>query len=169
MEKFILKKITRRNFLKNTAKLCFKVGISSIFFDWFKAEASINKTTIADNRGSGFEPAYLKLHKTGELKKRAEKLWSIMERCQLCPRRCGVNRLKGMKGFCHAPGATLVVSASHQHFGEERPLVGNGGSGTIFLTHCNLRCVFCQNWEISQLGRGFERNIDELAEMMLMN
>jgi putative pyruvate formate lyase activating enzyme len=116
---------------------------------------------------AGFEPAYLKLHKTGELKTRAETLWAIMESCQLCPRRCGVNRLAGKKGFCHAPGATLVVSSFHPHFGEERPLVGSGGSGTIFMTHCNLRCVFCQNWEISQAGRGTAREIDELAEMML--
>ncbi len=90
-----------------------------------------------------------------------------MESCQLCPRRCGVNRLKGMVGFCRAPGATLVVSSFHPHFGEERPLVGYGGSGTIFFTHCNLRCVFCQNWEISQLGVGSETDITELARMML--
>ena len=171
MKNNFLKKITRRDFLKNTAKLCFKIGLSSIFLYSCKPDGSGNKTTTPVKKsgitGSDFEPAYLKLHKTGELKKRAEKLWAIMERCQLCPRRCGVNRLKGMSGFCGAPGATLVVSAFHPHFGEERPLVGNGGSGTIFLTHCNLRCVFCQNWEISQLGRGIERNIDELAEMML--
>jgi putative pyruvate formate lyase activating enzyme len=171
MKDFLLKEFTRRSLLKNTAKLCFKAGLFSIFFNCLKTEAYSNKTTTSikksGNTGSGFEPAYLKLHKTGELKERAEKLWAIMERCQLCPRRCGVNRLKGMSGFCRAPGSTLVVSAFHPHFGEERPLVGNGGSGTIFLTHCNLRCVFCQNWEISQLGRGFERNIDELAEMML--
>ncbi len=113
---------------------------------------------------SDFEPAYLKLHRTGELQRRAEELWAIMESCQLCPRRCGVNRLKGASGFCRAPGATLVVSSFHPHFGEERPLVGIGGSGTIFLTHCNLRCVFCQNWEISQLGRGVETSIAELSE-----
>jgi putative pyruvate formate lyase activating enzyme len=117
--------------------------------------------------GSDFEPAYLKLHQTGELKKRAEELWAIMESCQLCPRRCGVNRLEGMSGFCRAPGAALVVSSYHPHFGEERPLVGNGGSGTIFITHCNLRCVFCQNWEISQRGMGIEKGIGELAGMML--
>jgi putative pyruvate formate lyase activating enzyme len=171
MENSILKKITRRKFLKDTTKVCFQVPLSLIFFDWFKTEASGNKTKTAvkksGNSGSGFEPGYLKLHRTGELKRRAEKLWAIMEECRLCPRECGVNRLEGTEGFCHAPGATLVVSASHPHFGEERPLVGNGGSGTIFLTHCNLRCVFCQNWEISQLGRGSERNIDELAKMML--
>jgi putative pyruvate formate lyase activating enzyme len=114
-----------------------------------------------------FEPAYLNLHRTGELKRRAGELWAIMEKCQLCPRRCRVNRLEGTRGFCRAPGATLVVSGSHAHFGEERPLVGRGGSGTIFFSHCNLRCVFCQNWEISHLGRGSERDIDDLASMML--
>ncbi|MBW2472268.1 MAG: radical SAM protein [Deltaproteobacteria bacterium] len=98
---------------------------------------------------------------------RAEKLWAIMENCRLCPRRCEVNRHKGMSGVCQAPGKTLLISAVHPHFGEERPLVGNGGSGTIFLTHCNLRCVFCQNWEIAHLGRGFEKRIEDFAKMML--
>ncbi len=167
MKDFFPDKISRRDLLKNTAKLCFKVGLSAIFIDCFKREAFSNVITTALNTGSGFEPAYLKLHKTGELKKRAEKLWAIMESCQLCPRRCGVNRIKGNRGFCRSPGATLVISSFHPHFGEERPLVGRGGSGTIFLTHCNLRCVFCQNWEISNLGRGDERNINEFAEMML--
>ncbi len=167
MKDFFPDKTSRRNLLKNTAKLCFKVGLSAIFFDCFKTEAFSNEITTALNTGSGFEPAYLKLHKTGELKKRAEKLWAIMESCQLCPRRCGVNRIKGNRGFCRSPGATLVISSFHPHFGEERPLVGRGGSGTIFLTHCNLRCVFCQNWEISNLGRGDERDINEFAEMML--
>ena len=90
-----------------------------------------------------------------------------MERCQLCPRKCGVNRLKGESGFCHSPGSTLVISSFHPHFGEERPLVGTGGSGTIFITHCNLRCVFCQNWETSQLGMGAECALEDFAAMML--
>jgi putative pyruvate formate lyase activating enzyme len=72
-----------------------------------------------------------------------------------------------MKGFCRAPGVALVVASHHPHFGEERPLVGDGGSGTIFVSHCNLRCVFCQNWEISQRGRGSATGFDELAGMML--
>jgi putative pyruvate formate lyase activating enzyme len=138
--------------------------LSPILFDWFDATAIFGEEKNAVNK---FEPAYLRLHRAGELKKRAEKLWKVMQSCQLCPRSCGVNRLKGKSGFCRAPGAKLVVSASHPHFGEEKPLVGRGGSGAIFLTHCNLRCVFCQNWEISQLGRGRTRDIDELAEMML--
>ena len=160
MKDFCRKKMTRRCFLANTVKLCFSAGLSSIFLDYEKAEAS-------GNRGSGFEPAYLKLHKTGELKKRAEELWAVMESCELCPRRCGVNRHEGMSGVCEAPGTTLVISASHAHFGEEQPLVGTGGSGTIFLTHCNLRCAFCQNWEIAHLGIGSESDIDDFASMML--
>jgi putative pyruvate formate lyase activating enzyme len=160
MKELCPKKITRRCFLENTVKLSLSLGVSSLFLDYGKAEASVNTD-------SGFEPAYMKLHKTGELKNRAEELWAIMESCKLCPRRCGVNRLKGMSGACRAPGKTLVISAFHQHFGEERPLVGRNGSGTIFLTHCNLRCVFCQNWEIANLGRGSERNIDDFSSMML--
>ena len=153
-------KMTRRCFLENTAQLCFSLGLPSLFLASGKADAAVDC-------GAGFEPAYLKLHKTGELKKRAEELWAIMEGCRLCPRTCGVNRHEGESGVCQAPGTTLVISASHPHFGEERPLVGKGGSGTIFLTHCNLRCAFCQNWEIANLGRGSERTIDDFAGMMI--
>jgi putative pyruvate formate lyase activating enzyme len=160
MKDFCPKKMTRRCFLGNTVKLYFSIGLSSLYLDYGKADASVNA-------GSDFEPAYLKLHKTGELKTRAEALWAIMENCKLCPRRCGVNRHKGMSGVCQSPGTTLVISSSHPHFGEERPLVGKGGSGTIFITHCNLRCVFCQNWEVANLGIGTERNIDDFAGMML--
>ena len=155
--------MTRRHFLKNTTRFCLKVGFSSIFLTGDTAFAGIFSGSV----DSGFEPGYLKLHKTGELKKRAEKLWNIMSSCRLCPRTCEVDRLQGTSGFCQAPGTTLVVSSAHPHFGEERPLVGKGGSGTIFLTHCNLRCVFCQNWEIAHLGRGFASDIDELAKNML--
>jgi putative pyruvate formate lyase activating enzyme len=163
--------ITRRGCLKNLGQLCLGLTLSSTLFDWVKAKDVSGEEKLAVKKFAAadldFEPAYLRLHRTGELKKRAEKLWRVMESCQLCPRSCSVNRLIGRSGFCRAPGAKLVVSASHPHFGEEEPLVGRGGSGTIFLTHCNLRCVFCQNWEISQLGRGSKRDIDELAGMML--
>lgn len=172
MKDFFLKKMTRIDLLKNTAKLCCKIGSSSIFLHCTKKEP-INEILAAalKNAGkneTGFEPAYLKLYKTGELKKRADKLMSIMKACKLCPRQCGVNRLKGIEGFCRAPGVELVVSAAHPHFGEERSLVGEKGSGTIFLSHCNLRCAFCQNWQIAHLGRGSEINIHKLAQMMLM-
>ena len=151
MEELFLKKFARRDFLKKSGQLCLQLSLSSILLDRVagKGETAVKESAAID---LDFQPAYLKLHRSGELKRRAEKLWKIMEKCQLCPRRCGVNRLKGKSGFCRAPGAQLAVSSFHPHFGEERPLVGNGGSGTIFLTHCSLRCVFCQNWKISQLG-----------------
>ncbi|HSW39060.1 MAG TPA: radical SAM protein, partial [Acidobacteriota bacterium] len=113
-----------------------------------------------------FEPAYLKLHRTGDLKKRGEALWQIMENCMLCPRECGINRLEGKTGICRA-SSRLDISSYHAHFGEEQPLVGRRGSGTIFFTHCGLRCVFCINWEINHDGRGSPRRIEELADMML--
>jgi putative pyruvate formate lyase activating enzyme len=113
-----------------------------------------------------FEPAYLKLHRTGELRRRAEALWAMLESCRLCPRECGKARLRGEKGFCHG-SRDVEVSSHHPHFGEERSLVGRGGSGTVFLTNCNLRCVFCINWEVSQGGQGRRRKLEDLADMML--
>jgi putative pyruvate formate lyase activating enzyme len=160
MKEFCVKEITRRCFLENTVKSCVSIGLPSVLLGDGTAEASVNN----DN---GFEPAYLSLHRTGELEERAEELWSIMESCRLCPRMCGVNRLNGRRGVCRAPGTRLVISGSHPHFGEERPLVGTGGSGTIFLAHCNLRCAFCQNYEIALLGRGERSTISEFARMML--
>jgi len=138
----------------------------------YSAVATITPSFISDKFGysvrsnQDFEPGYLKLHKSGELKKRGEQLWEMMESCELCPRMCGVNKLLGERGFCNA-NSQLEISAFHPHFGEEKPLVGKGGSGTIFLTNCGLRCVFCINWEISQGGDGSARSIDEFAKMML--
>jgi len=90
----------------------------------------------------------------------------MLEECRVCPRRCGVNRLAGESGKCHVTTQTIVSSYS-PHFGEEAPLVGRHGSGTIFFTYCNLRCVFCQNYTISQLGEGSAVDREELARMML--
>ena len=89
-----------------------------------------------------------------------------MEKCSICPRKCGVNRLKGKMGFCKA-GLNPMVSSFHAHFGEEPPISGHKGSGTIFFTHCSLRCVFCQNHPISQAGAGKEVSTEKLAGMML--
>ncbi|MCK5134543.1 MAG: hypothetical protein KAR19_02050 [Bacteroidales bacterium] len=111
-------------------------------------------------------PGYIKLHRSGELRKRGEALWEMLKECRLCPRECGVNRLTGETGFCKA-ASKLKVASFHAHFGEERPLVGMGGSGTIFLSHCNLGCVFCQNWDISHKGAGTDCEIPDLAAMML--
>jgi len=115
---------------------------------------------------ASYTPPYVDLHKSGELRERGEKLWSMMNPCELCPRQCSTDRLSGRRGFCRA-SAELEIASYHPHFGEERPLVGRGGSGTVFFTNCSLRCVFCINWQISQGGEGEVRSIDELASMML--
>lgn len=111
-------------------------------------------------------PAYIHLHQTGELARRIEAARTILRDCTLCPRHCHVNRLEGEKGVCRV-GSLPLVSSYGPHFGEERPLVGRHGSGTIFLTWCNLRCVFCQNYDISHLGAGEELTVAELGEMMV--
>ena len=95
---------------------------------------------------------YLKLVASGELKKRVEMLFSMLTSCTLCPRCCGIDRLRGQRGFCGI-GSHAVVASYGKHFGEESVLVGRGGSGTIFMSGCNLKCMFCQNCEISQPGK----------------
>ena len=110
--------------------------------------------------------AYQGLYSSGELAIRIERAREILENCQLCPRHCHVNRLAGEVGKCRT-GARAIVSSYSPHFGEEAPLVGKYGSGTIFFTNCNLKCVFCQNYHISQLGEGREVTEEELARMML--
>ncbi len=92
--------------------------------------------------------------------------YKIMESCELCPRRCKVNRLNDERGFCGI-GAKAVVSSAGPHFGEESVLVGNVGSGTIFFAGCNLGCIFCQNHDISQLRKGYEVETDDLTNMIL--
>jgi len=116
---------------------------------------------------SEFEAAYLELLRSGELKKRVEEGYSMLEECHLCGRECRVNRLESAKGAVCRTGEKAVVSSFNAHFGEENPLVGQHGSGTIFFANCNLKCQFCQNYEISQLGEGGEVSPEEIASMML--
>jgi putative pyruvate formate lyase activating enzyme len=113
-----------------------------------------------------FEPIYQAARRSGLLEERVSRAAGVLESCSLCPRRCGTNRLRGEKGYCRA-GWLPAVSSYNPHFGEEDPLVGLHGSGTIFLTHCNLRCCFCQNYDISHEEHGREVGADRLAEMML--
>jgi putative pyruvate formate lyase activating enzyme len=111
-------------------------------------------------------PSYVSFFGKGELTERIELLNEFLKECQLCPRECGINRLDGKVGVCQA-GSDLTISSAFPHFGEEPPLVGYHGSGTIFLTHCNLRCVFCQNYDISHLGRGERITSSDMARIML--
>lgn len=114
---------------------------------------------------SRFEPAYLRLERTGELTRRSSELYSVYRSCHLCPRQCGVNRTRGEKGVCSSTNRAKVFSA-HPHFGEERPLVGRGGSGTIFFSNCNLLCAFCQNWQINHRGDGSYVSDDTIGRLM---
>ncbi|MFH1783115.1 MAG: radical SAM protein [Candidatus Omnitrophota bacterium] len=100
------------------------------------------------------------------MKDKIKLAYKMMKSCSLCPRDCGVNRLKGEVGFCKA-GLLPMISSTHLHFGEEPPISGRNGSGTIFLTHCNLKCCFCQNHPISQIGEGREISVEGLANMMI--
>lgn len=124
------------------------------------------QTAAAARIDPDFEPGYLRLQRSGELEERGRSLWSLMEGCRLCPRECGAARLSGETGFCDS-SAQLRVSSYHPHHGEELPLRGTGGSGTVFLTNCGLRCVFCINWQVSQGGEGQDRSVEDLAAMML--
>ncbi len=157
-----MKNYTRRKFIKNLA------GIPIIFSSTFGLASSVfsNKKYGAMISTNSYEPKYLQLHRSGELKKRADILWDMMRSCDICPRECNTNRIRGSRGDCKA-NSNLEISSYHAHFGEEEELVGRNGSGTIFFTNCSLLCVFCINYDVSHKGRGRQYTTDSLANMML--
>lgn len=148
-------KLTRRQFLGRS----LVVGASM-------AAAPACSKPASPGGGDDWQPAYKRLQAAGKLEEKIEKAQQLFERCTLCPRGCGVNRRRGNQGYCRAP-LQAVVSSHQAHFGEEVPLVGRRGSGTIFFANCNLRCVFCQNWPIAHEGRGRPVTDEDLAGMML--
>ncbi len=113
-----------------------------------------------------FEPAYIQTFEKGLLQQKIKAACKLLSPCNLCPRKCGVDRLSGETGVCKTAGQAWV-SSYNPHFGEEAPLVGKHGSGTIFFTHCNLMCLFCQNFDISHEGSGQEVTDEELAAIMI--
>jgi putative pyruvate formate lyase activating enzyme len=113
----------------------------------------------------GFVAAYLNLSRK-ELSEKIQQAFDILKSCTLCPRKCMVDRTSGEHGFCRTLDQ-LYVSSWNPHFGEEAPLVGFHGSGTIFFTNCNLGCLFCQNYTISHLGEGGKLSFETLANTML--
>lgn len=147
---------TRRRFLESAL-------LSTAALESCASPAS--QSNLHTMRRKDFEPAYLRLERSGELTERARELWSIYRGCHLCPRQCGVNRLKGEKGVCSSTSRAKVYS-THPHYGEEKPLVGRRGSGTIFFSNCNLLCVFCQNWEINHRGDGSYVSDDTIGRLM---
>jgi putative pyruvate formate lyase activating enzyme len=115
------------------------------------------------------EPGYVRLHETGELADRVDRLYRLLSACTVCPRNCGNDRLAGVLASC-ASAERPIVSAYAPHFGEEPPLAGTRGAGNIFFGNCNLRCVYCQNYQISQdypVQRHNEVSVERLAEMAL--
>lgn len=113
-----------------------------------------------------YQPKYVSLSHSGKSADRTKQLVDRLKSCDICPQNCRVNRLKNERGFCKT-GRLPIVSSYNLHFGEEPPITGHRGSGTIFFSHCNLACVFCQNSAISQDGEGTEVSIEQLAEMMI--
>ena len=167
---------SRRNFLKRLAGLAFfllpftqaysRLSNSGSSRVHSKFPGVTTKSAARLSQKPAFEPNYLELHRSGELKRRGKILWEMMNICDICPRECENNRLDGQKGDCGST-SKLEIASFHPHLGEEKPLVGDSGSGTVFFSHCSLRCVFCINWQISMGGRGKRRNISDLADMML--
>ncbi|MEZ5786284.1 MAG: radical SAM protein [Xanthobacteraceae bacterium] len=125
---------------------------------------------LSDGRFQGEKPveaAYRQLARTGLLAERVREAWRRVRDCDLCARYCHVDRTKTTRGAVCRTGERAVVYSAGPHHGEEDCLRGSGGSGTIFFSCCNLRCVYCQNWEISWQGEGREVTTEELATMML--
>lgn len=166
----------RRVFLKNLFEVSLSVIPFAAFFSLtFKPLRSLanneqhfmnSENEFKTNKAASYEPSYLTLHRSGELSRRADILWEMMEVCDICPRECETRRNEGKKGDCGA-SSQLEIASFNPHFGEEAPLVGKGGSGTIFFSNCSLRCVYCINYDISILGHGQKRSVEELAAMML--
>ncbi len=157
-----MKKSSRRHFFKFMMKLPLVFAAPKILYAC-NFEGGSSRQQVASG---SFSPSYLKLHKSGVLRERSKALWQRMEHCDLCPRDCGANRLKGERGSCGAH-ADLRIASYHPHYGEEPELVGRGGSGTIFLSYCSLLCVFCINYDISHSGSGRIHSTSDMADMML--
>jgi putative pyruvate formate lyase activating enzyme len=131
-----------------------------------RRQAQPNDTPAAQPTAVAGRPSYLQLHANGELQRRIERAYEVLRHCTLCPRDCGVDRLADERGYCRA-GADPVVASWNAHPWEEPPISGTRGSGTVFFTHCTARCLFCQNYPISQLGVGQQVTVQRLSTMML--
>ncbi len=153
-------KHNRRHFLRSLAVLPAAAATPGILL-------SGSKNKDMKTKRSPYTPPYADLQKSGELKARGKKLHERMRHCDLCPRDCGTDRIAGRRGSCRAH-SRLEISSASAHFGEEQELVGRNGSGTVFFTNCSMHCVFCINYEVSQLGQGREYTSDQLAEIMIL-
>lgn len=163
-----MEKHNRRSFLQTLAGLPAVMIAGKLTAIPYLSNAGYSSKKSGMNVSkAGYTPAYVALQESGELKARGEILYEKMRSCDLCPRDCDTDRISGQRGDCNA-NADLEISSASPHFGEESELVGRHGSGTIFFTNCSLLCVFCINYEISQLGRGRRYSISQLSNMMLL-
>ncbi len=143
-------------------------------FDFKRTEVRRSSPVPLELAGEGrfvlsrneFVPAYMQTYEEGRLREKAEEALELLRSCHVCPRDCKVNRLENKTGVCKS-GRLARVTSAFTHFGEEDCLRGWNGSGTIFFAWCNLRCVFCQNFETSQQGDGTEVTASQLAAIML--
>lgn len=155
-----MRKTSRRFFLRDALVI---TGSSLVFSSGY-ARASAKISAYGTKKRA--YPSYMELEEQGILSERAEKLYAVYESCNLCPRDCRVNRTKGETGKCNST-SKVKVSSAFPHFGEEAPLVGQKGSGTVFFSNCSLKCVFCQNYTINIEGEGVEISDERLAGSMI--
>lgn len=153
-----MKKLGRRMFINRAGVLA--AGL------WFDRHPRPYGETMTQKKEQETYPSYLRLFRDGRLEERSQKFREMYRNCSLCPRDCRVDRTGKERGKCEA-GAEARVSSAFPHFGEEAPLVGTEGSGTVFFAHCGLRCVYCQNHEISFGGSGSDVSDRRLAESFI--
>ena len=167
---------SRRKFIKNSLFTAGAITLGGLSLHGCTsarrntANSQTEKTYAPDAVSSAspkaYIPGYIELERSGELERRERALWAKMERCNLCPRNCGVNRMAGRKGVCSSDH-TLRAASAEISLAEERVTVGTRGTGSIFISNCNLLCIFCQNWQINHRGDGVTVSHAELADVMI--
>jgi len=157
--------LSRREFIKGVAAGAAALGGLGFISKLFAGGVPERGTGQTADAPRGLL-RYTDLERSGELERREQALWAMFDPCRLCPRRCGANRAAGRAGICSS-GQNFKVASFGPHHGEENPLRGTRGSGTIFFSNCNLLCAFCQNWQIAHRGDGAETSHAGLANIML--
>jgi putative pyruvate formate lyase activating enzyme len=158
--------LSRRAFIKNCLKGTAAAALGGIGFATNAFAGGVADRGGFHIGGARGPTRYIDLERSGELERRERALWDLYSPCRLCPRMCGANRAAGLPGICSAAGSFRIASAGPD-FGNEAPIRGTRGSGGIFLSNCNLLCIFCQNWQIAHRGDGRQTTHAELADIML--
>ena len=162
---------SRRKFIKNSLFTAGAITLGGLSIHGLANTTQRRGAVDARSGGTvrnenAYVPGYIALAKSGELERRERALWEKMESCTLCPRECRVNRMAGRKGLCNSDD-TLRVASAEISLAEERVTVGTRGTGSIFMSNCNLLCIFCQNWQINHRGDGVNITHEQLADVMI--